>query len=50
MRHLRHLGISQYDFGGAGLAAETDPKALSIAAFKERFGGVRVGGFAGSYR
>jgi hypothetical protein len=50
MRRLRDLGTLQYDFGGAGLAVETDPKALSIAAFKERFGGVRVVSFAGSYR
>ncbi|HYN04447.1 MAG TPA: GNAT family N-acetyltransferase [Vicinamibacteria bacterium] len=50
MRHLRALGVLQYDFGGAGLAGDTDPKALSIAAFKARFGGVLVSSFGGSYR
>jgi hypothetical protein len=50
MRHLRSLGVSQYDFGGAGLAGDTSPKALSIAAFKERFGGALVSAFGGSYR
>jgi hypothetical protein len=50
MRHLRALGVSQYDFGGAGLAGDTDPKTLSIAAFKARFGGVLVTSFGGSYR
>ena len=50
MRRVRALGVSQYDFGGAGLAGETDPKALSIAAFKERFGGMPISGFGGSYR
>jgi hypothetical protein len=50
MRHLRSLGVSQYDLGGTGLAGDTNPKALSIAAFKERFGGVRVSAFGGSYR
>lgn len=50
MRHLRSLGVSQYDFGGTGLAGDTNPKARSIAAFKERFGGVLVSAFGGSYR
>ena len=50
MRHLRTLGVSQYDFGGAGLADETDAKTVSITAFKERFGGAPIRCFGGSYR
>lgn len=50
MRHLRSLGVPHYDLGGTGLAGDTDPKALSIAAFKGRFGGALVSAFGGSYR
>lgn len=50
MRRLRELGVERYDFGGAGLPGDEDPKASSIAAFKERFGGAPVSSFGGSLR
>lgn len=50
MRHLRELGVREYDFGGAGRSDDDDPKARSIALFKERFGGTLVRHFGGSYR
>ena len=50
MRRLREQGVERYDFGGAGLPSDEDPKARSIAAFKERFGGSSVMSHGGSYR
>jgi SAM-dependent methyltransferase len=50
MRRLRALGVERYDFGGAGLLDDPDPKARSIAAFKERFGGTLVTSHGGSLR
>jgi len=50
MRRLREQGVERYDFGGAGLPGDQDPKARSIAAFKERFGGSSVTSYGGSYR
>jgi hypothetical protein len=50
MRRLRALGVERYDFGGAGLSDDPDPKARTIAAFKERFGGALVTCHGGSLR
>lgn len=49
MRRLRERGVRFYDFGGARIADDADPKARSLAAFKERFGGRWVDAHGGRY-
>ncbi|MFN8006073.1 MAG: peptidoglycan bridge formation glycyltransferase FemA/FemB family protein [Terriglobia bacterium] len=50
MKFLRERGVSFYDFGGARLGDDLEGKALSISAFKARFGGRLVEAYGGTYR